>query len=299
MTQSSLAVPRTGSGTYWRGVAWMMGAVFSFTTMALCIRELADTLSVYQMLFLRSGVGLPMIVAAAAMGGAAGLRRLRTANLRLQLFRNAIHLVGQWTWIYALTVLPLATVFAVEFTTPLWSVLLAALLLGEHTNRAQKIGLLLGLAGTLAIVRPSPAGMSWDILIALVASLTYAGAHLCTRVLSRTDASVSVPFWMCVIQTPLGLGLALLDWRPIVLADVPLILALAACGLLAHHCLTSAFRLAPVARVIPFDFLRLPLIAAAGVMLYGEALDPFVLLGGAVVLSGVLVTQSARKPAPH
>lgn len=299
MTQSSAAGALPGSGTYWRGVAWMMGAVLSFSTMALCVRELADTLSVYQILFMRSGVGLPLIVGAAAMGGAAGLRNLRTGNLRLQIFRNFIHLIGQWTWIYALTVLPLATVFAVEFTTPLWSVLMAALLLGEHTNRAQKIGLLLGLAGTLVIVRPSPAGMSWDIVIALVASLTYAGAHLCTRVLSRTDSSISVPFWMCLIQTPLGLGLALLDWRPIVLADVPLILVLAASGLLAHQCLTSAFRLAPVARVIPFDFLRLPLIAALGVLLYGEALDPFVLLGGAVVLSGVLVTQTARKPAPH
>lgn len=299
MTQTSAAGTLPGSGTYWRGVAWMMGAVLSFTTMALCVRELADTLSVYQILFMRSGVGLPLIVAAAATGGAAGLRNLRTGNLRLQFFRNFIHLIGQWTWIYALTVLPLATVFAVEFTTPLWSVLMAALLLGEQTNRAQKIGLLLGLAGTLVIVRPSPAGMSWDIIIALIASLTYAGAHLSTRVLSRTDSSISVPFWMCLIQTPLGLGLALLDWRPIVLADVPLILVLAASGLLAHQCLTSAFRLAPVARVIPFDFLRLPLIAALGVLLYAEALDPFVLFGGAVVLSGVLVTQTARKPAPH
>jgi drug/metabolite transporter (DMT)-like permease len=114
-------------------------------------------------------------------------------------------------------------------------------------------------------------------------------------VLSRTDASVSVPFWMCVIQTPIGLVLAITDWRPILLADVPLILGLAACGLLAHHSLTSAFRNAPVARVIPFDYLRLPLIAAVGAVFYGEALDPFVFAGGGVVLAGVLFTQ--RKSA--
>jgi drug/metabolite transporter (DMT)-like permease len=274
-----------------------MGAVVSFSTMALCVRELADTLSIYQILFLRSGVGLPMIVAAAAMGGGAGLRRLRTGNLKLQVGRNLVHIVGQLTWIYALTVLPLATVFAVEFTTPLWAVVLAALVLGENTNRAQRIGLLLGLVGTLVIVRPSPESASMEVLLALVAALFYAAAHLATRVLTRTDASIAVPFWMCLIQSPIGLALALLDWRPIALADVPLIALMAAAGLFAHQSLTAAFRLAPVARVIPFDYLRLPLIAAAAAWLYGEPLDPFVMIGGAVVLAGVLITQSGRKPA--
>lgn len=278
----------------WKGVAWMMGAVFSFSAMAVCIRELVDTLSVYQLLFLRSGVGLPLIVAAAALSGS-GLRQLRTANLKLQFVRNLIHIVGQGLWIYAITKLSLAMVFAVEFTTPLWSVIMATLLLGEHASRPQRIGLALGLVGTVIIVRPSPAGVSWDIVIMLGAALSYAAAHLSTRVLSRTDASVSVPFWMCVIQTPIGLALAVTDWRPILLADVPLIVVLAACGLLAHHSLTSAFRHAPVARVIPFDYLRLPLIAAVGALVYAEPLDPFVFAGGAVVLAGVLITQ--RKPA--
>jgi drug/metabolite transporter (DMT)-like permease len=171
---------------------------------------------------------------------------------------------------------------------------MASVLLGEHTNRAQRLGLALGLAGTLIIVRPSPDGVSWSIVIMLAAALCYAGAHLSTRVLSRTDASISVPFWMCVIQTPIGLVLAVTDWRPVALLDVPLIVVMAGCGLLAHHSLTSAFRNAPVARVIPFDYLRLPLIAAVGAIFYAEPLDPFVFAGGAVVLAGVLITQ--RKP---
>ena len=274
----------------------MMGAVFSFSTMAVCIRELADTLSVYQILFLRSAVGLPLIVAAAGLTGT-GLRQLRTANLKLQFIRNVVHIIGQGLWIYAITVLSLAMVFAVEFTTPLWSVVMASVLLGEHTNRAQRIGLALGLIGTLVIVRPTAEGLSWGIVFMLGAALAYAAAHLSTRVLSRTDASVSVPFWMCVIQTPIGLVLAVTDWRPVPMSIVPLIVIMAACGLLAHHSLTSAFRNAPVARVIPFDYLRLPLIAAVGALFYAEPLDPFVFAGGAVVLAGVLITQSQRKPA--
>ena len=80
MTQSGAITSQPSSAAQWRGVAWMMGAVFSFSAMALCVRELADTLSVYQILFMRSGVGLPLIVAAAALGGGAGLRRLGTAT---------------------------------------------------------------------------------------------------------------------------------------------------------------------------------------------------------------------------
>ncbi|HEX6979677.1 MAG TPA: DMT family transporter [Alphaproteobacteria bacterium] len=282
--------------TQWRAVLWMLGAVASFTAMALSVRELSDSLSVYQILFLRSAVGLPLIVGAAvAFGGTAGLRRLRTANIRLQFVRNCIHIFGQLAWIYGLSVLPLATVFAVEFSSPLWAVLLAVLFLHEYPTRPQKIGLLLGFLGILTIVRPGLDGISWDLVMVLFAALAYAGAHLSTRILARTDLPISIAFWMCLIQTPLGLAVSLIDWRPVGVADVPAILVLAASGLTAHQCLSSALRLAPLARVLPFDYLRLPLIAVIGAAFYGEALDPFVLVGGGIVLSGVIITQVARQ----
>jgi drug/metabolite transporter (DMT)-like permease len=298
MTSAGEIKSSSDSRAAWRGVLWMLGAVASFSTMAVVVRELGDTLSIYQILFLRSALGLPMIVGAALMFGAAGLRRLRTANLRLQIIRNVVHIVGQLTWIYGLTVLPLAMVFAVEFTTPLWTVVMAAVILHEYPSRAQKIGLCLGLIGTFIIVRPGPGGVSWDVVIVLFAALTYAAAHLSTRILGRTDSPMAVAFWMCLIQTPLGFCLALIDWRPIAAADIPLLLLLAASGLFAHQCLTAAFRLAPMARVIPVDFLRLPLIATIGALFYAEPLDPFVLAGGAIVLTGVLIAQATRKAAP-
>jgi drug/metabolite transporter (DMT)-like permease len=278
-----------------RGAAWMLGAVASFTLMALSVRSLTTTLSVYQVLFLRSAVGLPLLVAVMlATRGREGLRLFRTADLKLQAVRNAMHICGQLGWIYALTVLPFALVFAIEFTTPLWAVLLAALVLGEHPSRPQQLGLAIGLAGVLVIVRPGPAGISWDLLVIFVAALAFAGTFLGTRVLSRRDASVAIPFWMCVLQSPPGLVLALTDWRPVTLAHVPAILLIAAGGLAAHQCMSMALRLAPIARVLPVDYLRLPLIAVIGALFYAEPLDPFVLLGGAIVLGGVLVSQLKR-----
>jgi drug/metabolite transporter (DMT)-like permease len=278
------------------GALWMLGAVASFTAMALSVRSLTAALSVYQVLFLRSAVGLPLLVAAVlAMRGREGLRLFRTGNLKLQAGRNVIHMFGQGAWIYGVSVLPFALVFAVEFTTPLWAVVLAIGLLRERPTRTQAIGLVLGLAGVLVIVRPGPAGLSWDLLIVFAAALAFAGTFLATRVLGRTDAPVAVPFWMCLLQTPVGLVLALLDWRPIGLAQLPAILIIAAGGLAAHQCISTALRLAPVARVLPVDYLRLPLVAIIGALFYAEPLDPFILGGGAIVLAGVLVSQVGRR----
>src|SRR5262245_3228264 len=253
-----------------RGAVWMLGAVASFSAMALGVRSLTATLSVYQVLFLRS----------------------------------AVHICGQLGWIYAISVLPFALVFAIEFTTPLWGVVLAALVLREHPTRPQQLGLLIGLAGILVIVRPGPAGLSWDVLFMLAAALAFAATFLATRVLGRTDAPVAIPFWMCVLQTPPGLVLALTAWRPVTLAHWPAILLIAAGGLAAHQCMSMAVRLAPLARIMPIDYLRLPLIAVVGALFYAEPYDPFVLSGGAVVIAGVLLSQlrprrrASGAPAP-
>lgn len=278
-----------------RGALWMLGAVASFMAMALSVRALTGTLSVYQVLFLRAAVGLPLIVLAViAVRGREGLRLFRTGAPALQLGRNLIHVVGQLAWIYGITVLPFALVFAVEFTTPLWAVVLAAVLLHERPTRPQLLGLLIGLAGVMIVVRPSPAGMSWGLVTVVAAAIAFAGTFLATRVLGRTDAAVAIPFWMCMIQTPISFIIALVDWRPITLADAPGIVLVAAGGLCAHQCMSMALRHAPVARVLPIDFIRLPLVAVIGALFYAEPFDPFVLIGGAVVLGGVLVSQLNR-----
>jgi drug/metabolite transporter (DMT)-like permease len=273
----------------------MMGAVVSFSAMALSARALGEHLSVFQILFLRSAVGLPLLVAGlVAAGGIGALGALRTQKLGLHVGRNTIHVVGQLAWFYGVTVLPLATVFAMEYSSPLWAVLLAALFIGEYPTRAQMGGLLLGLVGILLIVRPGVEGLDWAAMIVLAAAVFFAASNLYTRVLGRTEQAIGIPFWMFVVQLPFGLLLALADWQPIALADLPAILLLGLTGLTAHHSLSAALRLAPISQVIHYDYLRLPLIAVIGALFYAEPLDPFVFAGGAVVLAGVLITQ--RKP---
>lgn len=279
-----------------RAALWMMGFALSLCAMAMAVRALSADLGVFQLLFLRGGLGLPVILGVLlAVQGWAGLRQLRTRRLPLHALRNLMHLAAQGFWVVALGALPLATVFAVEFSAPVWAVILAVVLFAERPALRQWLGVGMGVLGILVVARPWEGPVTWGLLAALLAALGYAGNHLATRALSRHDSTWAVLVWMALIQTPVALAAALGDWRPIEPGHWPAIAVVAGSSLLAHLCLTNAYRLAPVAEVVVFDYLRLPLIAVAAALVFGDPLDPMALAGGAVVIAGVIVAQ--RRPA--
>ena len=278
-----------------RAALWMLGSVVSLCTMALSVRDLSAELTVFQILFLRSLIGLPVVLAVLlAVRGPGGLALLKAASLKLHLVRNGFHVAGQGSWIFAVTVLPLATVFAVEFSSPLWAVLIAALIFTERPTRWQTAGILIGLSGILMIVRPWDGPVSWGILAALAAAFGYACNFIATRAISQTDTTWSVLFWMAVMQTPVGFAGAVFAWNPLGWSHAPYLMVLAITGVLAHLCMTNAFRLAPVADVVPFDYLRLPLITVLAALIYGDPIDFWVVVGGAIVIAGVALTQMRR-----
>lgn len=266
-----------------RGALWMGGAVLSFVLMAIAVRELTRAMGSFEILFLRSAVSLAMMLALLPL---VGLRALRTRRLGLHFLRNALHFGGQYAWVHAIAMLPLATVFAIEFTMPVWAALLAMLLLGERMTSGRALMLALGVVGVLVILRPGFDAVAPAALVMLAGAFCYAAVVIATKPLSRSDSAFAILFYMSAIQLPLGLVPALQEWvtpRP---ADLPWIVAVGATGLVAHFCLARAFRLAEAMVVVPIDFLRLPLIAVAGMLLYGEPLDPWTLLGAAVIFAG-------------
>src|SRR5690349_3257913 len=139
-----------------RGVLWMSGAVLSFCAMAIAARELLSHVSVFAILFYRTTVALLIVLAVALPRGTP----LGTKKIRIHLWRNLFHLGGQWSWVYAIGALPLATVFAIEFTAPIFTALLAVFLLGERMNAGRVVMLALGFAGVLAILRPGLAAVA-------------------------------------------------------------------------------------------------------------------------------------------
>jgi len=266
-----------------RGALWMGGAVLSFSVMAIAVRELTRTLGSFEILFLRSVVSLAIM---AAMLPYCGLHVLRTQRFGLHVARNVLHFGGQYAWVYAISLLPLATVFAIEFTMPVWTAVLAMLILGERLNRGRVVMLALGLAGILIILKPGIEPVSPSALVMLAGAFAYASVMIATKRLAQGDSAFAILFYMAVIQLPLGLVPALSEWVTPGLADVPWIVAVGATGMIAHFCLARAFRIADASLVVPIDFLRLPLITGVGVLFYNEPLEISVLLGAAVIFFG-------------
>ncbi|RVT48950.1 DMT family transporter [Rubrivivax albus] len=286
--------PKSGSqalAARWRGVAWMGGAVLSFLLMALSGRELSATLSTFQILCFRSVVGLVIV---GTLAWHAGWRVLHTRRLGLHVGRNLAHLGGQFGWFFAIGALPLASVFAIEFTIPLWTALLAALLLRERLT-AQRAGLIvLGLAGVLMILRPGAGLLQWASLAALGGAVAYALSYLATKRLAPTDAPLAILFYMTVVQLPLATAGALWTWQPPDWGQWPWILLVGLTALSAHYCIARALKLAELAAVMPVDFLRLPLVALLGWWLYGERVDALALAGMAVIVAANVLNLRAR-----
>ena len=266
-----------------RGALWMCGALLSFSLMAIAARELLRSMGSFEILFLRSLVSFVLMLAVLPHFG---LGALRTQLFGLHVLRNVLHFGGQYAWVYAIAMLPLATVFAIEFTMPVWTALLAMLILGERLNRGRVVMLALGVVGVLIILRPGFAVVQPAALAMLAGAFAYASVNISTKRLVKNDSAFAILFYMSAIQLPLGLFPALPQWVAPGAADLPWILAIGAAGLVAHYCITRALHIADAMLVVPIDFLRLPLIAVVGMLMYGEPLEAQILLGAAVIFAG-------------
>lgn len=272
-----------------RGALWMSGAVLSFCAMAISARQLLAHMGPFEVVLMRSIVMLAIVLALVPRTGAA---LLRTRRFPLHVLRNVVHFGGQYAWVFALGALPLATVFAIEFTMPVWTAVLAALFLNERISRPRVVMLVLGLAGVLVILRPGFAFVDPAALVMLGGSLAYAASLIFTKRLSATDAPLAVLFWMSLIQLPLALASSLPQWANPRLSDLPWIVVVGVGSYTAHYCLTRAVKIADASVVVGIDFIRLPLIALVGALFYAEALDPMVFVGAAIIFAGTYYSLS-------
>lgn len=278
-------------------VLWMMGALLSFSGMAVALREVARVLPVFDILAIRYAVVAAILLAAALV--APSLRpSLRPRKFGLHLVRNVAHFGGTYAWAVGVTLLPLATVFALEFTTPVWVALLAVPFLGERLTAPRVTSLILGLAGVLVVLKPGAEGLQPAALLVLLAALAFGATNIATKLLTRGQGTFTIILWMNLLQLPLALAgsdpasWGVLGWQhALPLAGVCL------GGLASHWCLTNAYRNGDAMAVVPLDFLRIPLIATVGWLMYGEPLDPYVFAGAGLIILGIVWNLRAESRA--
>ena len=275
-----------------KAALWMVGALFSFMMMAIGGRELAGKLSTFEILFFRSLIGLIVVT---LIIWRTGWEQLKTEKFTLHLWRNIAHYGGQYGWFYGLGFIPLAEVFAIEFTVPIWVAIMAVFLLGEKLTRPRLLAILFGIIGLLIILRPGIEAVQPAALAVLAAAVCYALSHTLTKQLTRTDSAWSVVFYMTLIQLPFGLIPSLFNWVTPSGMMWFWLTFVGVAALSAHYCLSQALSLADATVVVPMDFLRLPLIALVGFLFYNESFDMLILVGGAVMLLGNWLNIQAER----
>ena len=261
----------------------MSGGIISFTLMAIAGREASFELDTFEILLYRSIIGfITVLVIAKSLGT---LNQIKTQILKQHFYRNIAHFSGQSLWFYALSVIPLAQVFALEFTLPLWVVIFSSPLLGEKITRIKATSVLIGFIGILVIARPNIDTLNPGVLTAALSAVGFAFTVIFTKRLTTTESITCILFYLTSMQLIFGLIAAGLDGNIMIPSTNTTywLVLIGFAGLTAHFCVTKALSISSPSLVMPIDFVRLPIIAFVGAIFYSEPIDIPVFYGSILI----------------
>jgi drug/metabolite transporter (DMT)-like permease len=279
-----------------RAALWMSGWLIMMLFVAVAGRETLRELNVFQVMEIRSVIGFFLLLPILSFNG--GLGAMTTKRPVAHVARNLVHYIAQIGWFFALTLIPLSQLVSIEFTMPIWIALMAAFFLGERMTVWKITAIVLGLIGVIVIVRPNAGAINVGQLIALGAAFGFGISITLTKSLTRTDATLKIIFWMIVVQATAGLLPAIYFWQWPTPYVWGWLVVIAFCGTFSHFCMARAMLYADATIVVPMDFLRVPLSATIGWLLYAERLDIFTVLGAVLILAGNLLNLRSSDPVP-
>jgi drug/metabolite transporter (DMT)-like permease len=279
-----------------KAALWMAGWLALMLIVAVAGRETTRELNVFQIMLVRSVLGFSMLFPLVRLNG--GLAAMKTSRPLQHIGRNLVHYAAQLGWFFALTLIPLAQVVSIEFTMPIWTAILAASFLGERMTVWKIAAIVLGVIGVIVIVRPATGEINPGQLIALAAAVGFGISIAMMKSLTRTENTLAIIFWMLVIQTAAGFFPSLYVWKWPTAYAWGWMAVIAFCGTFSHYCMARAMLYAEATVVLPMDFLRVPLTATAGWLIYSEPLDMLTILGAMLILTGNLLNLKSPEPAP-
>jgi drug/metabolite transporter (DMT)-like permease len=274
----------------------MAGWLALMLIVAIAGRETTRELNVFEIMEIRSIIGFFLLYPLVRSSG--GFAAMKTSRPLQHIGRNLVHYAAQLGWFFALTLIPLGQVVAIEFTMPIWTAILAASFLGERITVWKISAIVLGVIGVIIIVRPAAGEINQGQLIALGAAVGFGVSVAMMKSLTRTETTLAIIFWMLVIQAAAGLLPSLYVWQWPSAYVWFWVVVIAFCGTFSHYCMARAMLYADATVVLPMDFLRVPLTATAGWLIYSERLDTFTVLGAVLILTGNLLNLKGPAPVP-
>lgn len=268
-----------------RGVFFMLVSTLLFTGMQVTVRHVSEDLHPFEVAFFRNFFGL-LVVAPLLFRFGFGV--LRTPKIRLHALRGGLQTMGMMLFFTALTLAPLAQNVALSFTAPLFTTILAIVILRERAGWRRWAALIAGFIGAWIVIRPGLAVVNTGALLVILSSCVWAGSMIIIKILSRTESSLTITLYMGLFMAPLSLIPALFVWQwPGGQALIFLVLV-GAFGGVGHLALAQAFKESDATAVLPFDFMRLIWASALGFLVFAEVPDVWTWIGGAVIFSSTV-----------
>lgn len=246
------------------------------------VRHLSAELEPFELAFFRNFFALIFLVPLLLRSG---LGQLRSERWRLHLGRGVLTTLSMLSFFTALSISPLAQVTALSFTAPLFATLLAILFLGEVVRVRRWIAILIGFSGTLVILRPGYTEIDLGSLLTVFSAACWGAAIAMTRVLGRTDSSLTITLFMACIMAPLSLIPATFVWVWPTVDQYAILFAIAAFGTVTQLAFSQSLREAETSVVMPIDFLKLIWAALLGYLLFAEQPDLFTWVGGGMIFA--------------
>ena len=272
-------------------------AMMLFSVVPPSVRLLSDTMSSWQIVFIRAvfgtiGIGLFFLWT--------GLHKLKSRQMKVHVVRSTFNFVGMVMWFWALAHIELAKGIAIHFTMPLFIVLFAVIFLRERIGLYRLIAMLVGFGGVLIILRPGALDTGLPELAILSSAALYGGAVVFLKKVVADETPAAVTFYTNLFMALGCLVPTVILWAPLTAADILPVLGLSVCGLFAPFMVAVALRKADASMIAAFDFLRLPFTALFGFVLFAEAPDEFVWLGAAVIFASTyfIARREAKKQTP-
>jgi drug/metabolite transporter (DMT)-like permease len=281
----------TDLGRPLEGALWMLLTTLAFVGVNGIVRHLGTDLPAAQSAFIRFAFGLLFLAPAFWQARA---MRFSGPVLRLFGWRGVLHVAAVILWFYAMARVPVAEMAAIGFLNPVVVLVIAGLLLGEGLGRGRVVSVAVALIGALVVLRPGLRDVSVGHLAQLAATLCFAVSYILAKRLSGlAPASVVV----AVLSLTVAAGLAPIAWwvwQPVTGEQLAWLAGVAALATLGHYAMTRAFRAAPLAVTQPVTFLQIIWASLLGALVFGESVDGFVLLGGALIVGAVSLNTWAE-----
>lgn len=287
-----------------RGISWMIFATFNYAATYAIVRHLSTDFTVFQLVFFRSLCG---VVLMAPWLLKAGVGVLKTDHFGSYAVRSSLNYGGMLLLVFALATLPLQDVTGLMFTSPLFTVLFVALILGEGAGPRRWAALIIGFMGAMVIIRPGFQELSWGALGVIGTSCAYALINVSTKKLAKTDSSNKIVYYDFLLMTALGIGPAIWFWNEVRAEHLVWILAMGIFSALARQGIIRALAVGEASVVMPFNFLKLPFTVCLGFVFFAENPDIWTGIGAAVIFGSsyyiarreaALKAIEAAKPSP-